>query len=931
MEFPHLTAVNFENHLASDIMLVHFFNDFLSLPCFPEALLYNQDTGVFQVASEAAERVSRQITSVLRRNKSQLLTEDPTLVSAGPPVDNHYTVHCLDREQGIQWIMTERFPFFIQSDFYFEYRLAKLMSQQNPNLCIHKSKGKRSVTRPFSPSQMNAENENVLKALTCSQEMISTKQGSAGERGAGLDEFKEFLRGTHGEKLFHLWMDIERLKATQHLERKSRHLMMMRSRFLLSGSRSSLGGELLYRLGLTTTPCWTEKKLRLLQPSITEALLLYCGSSTDPALSSNRMARMLQALYVDSQAGFYFTRFCELSGNQPWQNAVSFWSDLQHYHQLFYQDGLDPYKVQRQAQLLYSTYLCCSARRRIGVHEETRREVYNRLIPAFEELFDEAEAYTLSLLLEPWALLMARDKEIYRRVCVQEEVRWVDSEDYRELQSCYEEAKLRKKQMEQCKPNPPRFPPSALPEEPQEPTAWSNVPQCFRGYRLGSLLRHRHELQYFLSFLQHYDASIHLKCWLHLEEYRRIPQKDKAVRRKKTMDIITKYLNSKYFFGPDSPASIEQQHDMMRLAGGLKQMAQETLSNTAVMEIQSIVRSHIEKTWLPQFLATAEFTERQKHKLKLLAEVTLTEQVYRRRSKRREAWKAEGLWMSTSKEILVFRQVLLNPVTCQQFQHFVSLKGDFLENDLLFWLEVQRYKDLCHSHSDEATIQQKISTIINCFINSSMPPALQIDIPPEQAQHILEKRRDLGPYIFREAQLSVFCELLKLWPQFQALKSSVQEEQLLPLLREKRATYRARRQRRRRKEEERRALVRTQAELERQETSFTEEEDEEEEGGEGKSEKEDMLRGQSRMLHSPTQKLSWSYSKYMAALKREEILMKKQSQLNAATSFSTASDSSSGYSLRTAGSRNSQQQPSILSTMTKNRYSNKRGEVGDQV
>lgn len=53
---------------------------------------------------------------------------------------------------------------------------------------------------------------------------------------------------------------------------------------------------------------------------------------------------------------------------------------------------------------------------------------------------------------------------------------------------------------------------------------------------------------------------------------------------------------------------------------------------------------------------------------------------------------AEGLWMSSSKEILLFRQILLNPVTCMQFQHFVSLKGEFLENDVLFWLEVQRYK-----------------------------------------------------------------------------------------------------------------------------------------------------------------------------------------------------------------------------------------------
>lgn len=53
---------------------------------------------------------------------------------------------------------------------------------------------------------------------------------------------------------------------------------------------------------------------------------------------------------------------------------------------------------------------------------------------------------------------------------------------------------------------------------------------------------------------------------------------------------------------------------------------------------------------------------------------------------------AEGLWMSSTKEILLFRQILLNPVTCQQFQDFVYSKGGFLENDVLFWLEVQRYK-----------------------------------------------------------------------------------------------------------------------------------------------------------------------------------------------------------------------------------------------
>lgn len=51
-------------------------------------------------------------------------------------------------------------------------------------------------------------------------------------------------------------------------------------------------------------------------------------------------------------------------------------------------------------------------------------------------------------------------------------------------------------------------------------------------------------------------------------------------------------------------------------------------------------------------------------------------------------------------------------------------------------------------------------------------------------------------------QISVFGELLKFWPEFQKFTSSVQEEQLLPLLHEKRVQYRARQRRWRRKEEE---------------------------------------------------------------------------------------------------------------------------------
>ncbi|CAK6967144.1 LOW QUALITY PROTEIN: regulator of G-protein signaling 22 [Scomber scombrus] len=966
-----------ENFLASDDVLAHFFNDFLSLPSFPEALLYNQQTGQFEVVSGAAEFISRRIRSVLHHSKSKLLTHDHTELAKSTLIDNRYTVYCLDREQGVQWIMKERLPFFLQSDCYYEYRYSTAVacSLRNNVTCLPSDRMGHIRTKSSESSRCSTSWSEPESFRTCSS---SSPASFSSNLKPGLDEFKEFLRGTPGEKLLNLWMDIERLKAIQHRERKNRYLVLMRSRYLLSSSHSCLNVELLSRLGLTTSPYWTEDKLRSVQPCLTESLLCYwaprfwtsqrvqadgddsphmglwmewcvsppshirprCGSLTLPPLcpdihlprslhsansqlsssirqllSSSRIEKMSQALCADSHAGLYFTHFCEQSGNQLWENAVYFWTDLQHYHELFYQDGLDPYRIQREAQLLYSTYLFSSARRSVGVDEEIRREVYDRLMPAFEELFEEVEEHTLNILLEPWTQLVGRDKESLQQVCVQEEVRRVDSREYRELQSLHEESERRLNQVSQH---------SLLPQiyKMLTPDSWSNVSSHYRGYRLGSLLRHRHEIGHFMSFLQDHDASIHLMCWLDLEQYRRTSQRDKAVRQERSSHIANKYLNRKYFFGSESPASAEQQNDILRLAGGLERLKLECLSNPVVMEIQDIVRSHIERTWLPLFLATTEFTERQKHKPKV--DILLLNSAYRRHRTRREAWKAEGLWMSSSKEILLFRRILLNPVTCMQFQHFVSLKGDYLENDLLFWLEVQRYKDLCHSHSDEATIQRKISTIINCFINSSMPPALQIDIPPEQAQHILEKRHELGPYIFREAQMSVFSELLKVWPEFQELRCSVQEEQLLPLLEEKRVKHRARVRRQRRKEEEEEEDVRrkAQAKLERQDFSFREEEetdeDETEEEQERRSEKK-LSRAQSRLLLTPAQPLSWSYSKYMAALKREEVLLRRQSQLEA--SFSAASDSSD-CSVKSAGSKHSYQQPSRRSSRTDSKQCN---------
>ncbi|XP_061674845.1 regulator of G-protein signaling 22 [Syngnathoides biaculeatus] len=147
-------------------------------------------------------------------------------------------------------------------------------------------------------------------------------------------------------------------------------------------------------------------------------------------------------------------------------------------------------------------------------------------------------------------------------------------------------------------------------EGPRVLDSWSNVPPQYQGYRLGSLFHQHHEIWHFMSFLQNKDACILLECWQDLEDYRRTPERNKAVRRDRFSHIPKKYLNRTNFFSSHSPAT-----KILHLAGGLEFLKLESLSKRVAVEIQNIIRCHIEKTWLPQFLITAEFTEGQKYKV----------------------------------------------------------------------------------------------------------------------------------------------------------------------------------------------------------------------------------------------------------------------------------------------------------------------------
>uniref|UniRef100_A0A663N3K1 Regulator of G protein signaling 22 n=1 Tax=Athene cunicularia TaxID=194338 RepID=A0A663N3K1_ATHCN len=573
----------------------------------------------------------------------------------------------------------------------------------------------------------------------------------------------------------------------------------------------------------------------------------------------SRMESMLQSLYLENRSGYYFTQFCEKSGNKLWKNSAYFWFDLQAYHQLFYQGTLHPFKICKQAQFLYATYIAPSASMDIGLHQSKKNMIYQKIDPAFEDLFDPAEEYILTVLLEPWMKMVEADKYTYGKVELVEETRQLDSVYFRKLQALHQESGSKKDEVRQVPTNKNKlFLSERVNTLSIKDQHLCQVPKELTGLNLSDLIHDKKNLEQFWAFLNEHSAGMDLLCWLDIEQFRKMVHKDKEKREEKSKDIKKKYLNKNYFFGPNSPATREQQEELIHSGGGWGQMLHDRLSAVVLLEIQQCVQKRLEKQWLPLFLADEH------HGAKGQAKVIFEQQQHIQH--------VDNKWVSSSSEIIAFRKALLNPVTANQFQRFVSLKGDLLENGVLFWQEVQKYKDLCHSHCDDATVQKKITAIIKRFINSAVPPALQIDIPTEQAKTILEHRKELGPYIFREAQMTIFALLFKFWPKFCKFRSNLDSDKILLALERKKG-------KKTRKKKGKTAEVRL--------TKFQVAADE----------LHKLLHEQTNMNSNIPFSASWSYSKYIEALEQERILLKMQEDLEkTSTSFLTGCYPSSKHS-----------------------------------
>ncbi|PNJ43947.1 RGS22 isoform 7, partial [Pongo abelii] len=231
---------------------------------------------------------------------------------------------------------------------------------------------------------------------------------------------------------------------------------------------------------------------------------------------------------------------------------------------------------------LFATYVAPSATLDIGLQQEKKKEIYMKIQPPFEDLFDTAEEYILLLLLEPWTKMVKSDKIAYKKVELVEETRQLDSTYFRKLQALHKETFSKKAEDTTCEIGTGIL---SLSNVSKRTEYWDNVPAEYKHFKFSDLLNNKLEFEHFRQFLETHSSSMDLMCWTDIEQFRRITYRDRNQRKAKSIYIKNKYLNKKYFFGPNSPASLYQQNQVMHLSGGWGKILHEQLDAPVLVEI----------------------------------------------------------------------------------------------------------------------------------------------------------------------------------------------------------------------------------------------------------------------------------------------------------------------------------------------------------
>eukprot|EP00040_Diaphanoeca_grandis_P025716 m.142909 g.142909 ORF g.142909 m.142909 type:complete len:998 (+) comp30280_c0_seq1:267-3260(+) len=190
----------------------------------------------------------------------------------------------------------------------------------------------------------------------------------------------------------------------------------------------------------------------------------------------------------------------------------------------------------------------------------------------------------------------------------------------------------------------------------------------------------------------------------------------------------------------------------------------------ALIAIESFKKGatdRISKKWIPEFMSTPEYIERQTKRKKT-----------RVRSAASDSSSHLGLGRSLSDgafDVINFHKLVRNVEGRKRFQKFlmdVNEEGNMLVNDLSFWEEVQRFKILAHQqHRSITLVHDKAQALISQYLDSEIPPQIQIGVPRELAQGIRLKKgpptkNSIQIYMFRSVEEKTFFNIFQHYPAF---------------------------------------------------------------------------------------------------------------------------------------------------------------------
>jgi len=310
------------------------------------------------------------------------------------------------------------------------------------------------------------------------------------------------------------------------------------------------------------------------------------------------------------------------------------------------------------------------------------------------------------------------------------------------------------------------------------------------------LMRSSSHVEFFKRFLAYHSADVPINFWLAVEEL-------KACKDPRQRQITVNQILRRYFLSPRRYAELDTTAEVIREIPKM-----DKVTPAMLVSAQSCTVRSLEQRWFNIYMAT--FEER------IVRDVTTRKTASTPTKEPHVArWgreKTKDLWRQFVKSVMRFREGILNAELSKMFGDYLNIEKkreidkqtangntnighgvpvrkviknklvdmNRLVADLHFLAEGERYRTLCdnateaaangtYQAGDQRLLESKAKTIITCFLESEVPPRMQINISHETYENILENfnRGLVDRSLFHDACMAIFPIMCYLWKRFQ--------------------------------------------------------------------------------------------------------------------------------------------------------------------